>query len=79
MVRDLEELLGCPREHLEVTLWYLKQKRHIAGPDNGRYTITADGVDLVEDQGGSSKETRPPLLLEEAKSRPETARQQPEH
>jgi DnaJ domain len=67
MIRDLEELLGCPREHLDVTLWYLKQKRHIAGPDNGRYTITAEGVDVVEEKGGSLQETRRPLLLEEAK------------
>ena len=66
MLRDLEELLGCPREHLEFTLWYLKQKGHIAGPDNGRYTITAHGVDLVEEKGGSST-ARQPLLLEEAK------------
>ena len=72
MLRDLEELLGCPREHLEFTLWYLKQKRYIAGPDNGRYTITAEGVDLVEEQGGSSKEARQPLLLEQAKLRAET-------
>lgn len=71
MLRDLEELLGCPREHLEFTLWYLKQKGHIAGPDNGRYTITAAGVDLVEEKG-SSDETRQPLLLEEAKLRAET-------
>jgi hypothetical protein len=72
MLRDLEELLSCPREHLEFTLWYLKQKRSIAGPDNGRYTITAEGVDLVEEKGGSSRDARQPLLLEEATLRAET-------
>jgi curved DNA-binding protein CbpA len=64
MLRDIEELLGCPREHLEFTLWYLKQKGHIVGPDNGRYIITAEGVDLVEEQAGTWKEIRKPLLLE---------------
>jgi hypothetical protein len=71
MLRDLEELLGCPREHLEFTLWYLKQKHYVAGPDNGRYTITADGIDLVEEKGASLKEAHQPLLLEEAKLRAE--------
>lgn len=73
MVRDLEELLGCPGEHLEFTLWYLKQKGYLAGPDNGRYTITASGVDVIEEKGGSWKDARQPLLLEEAKSQPEAA------
>ena len=68
MVRDLEELLGCPREHLEFTLWYLKQKSCIIGPDNGRYIITAQGVDMVEEKGDSSK-AHQPLLLEGAKLR----------
>lgn len=75
MLRDLEELLGCPREHLEFTLWYLKQKGHIGGPDNGRYTISAAGVDLVEEKNGSPEEARQPLLLEEAKLRAGTAPQ----
>jgi hypothetical protein len=67
MIRDLEELLGCPSEHLEFTLWYLKQKGHVVGPDNGRSAITADGIDKVEEMGGAGKEMRQPLLLEEAK------------
>jgi hypothetical protein len=75
MLRDLEELLGCPREHLEFTVWYLKQKGHIAGPDNGRYTITASGVDLLEEKGGSSEGIRQPLLLAEAELRAGTSPQ----
>jgi DnaJ domain len=71
MVRDVEELLGCPREHLEFTIWYLKQKSWIAGPDNGRYTITAQGVDMVEEKGDVSQQARQPLLLEQAKLRAE--------
>lgn len=73
MIRDLEELLGCPAEHLEFTLWYLKQKCHITGPDNGRYTITAEGVDMVEEMGAVGKDWRQPLLLEEAKTAPAPA------
>lgn len=73
MIRDIEDLLGCPSEHLEFTLWYLKQKGHVAGPDNGRYSITADGVDVVEQMGAVGKEWRQPLLLEEAKQAPVAA------
>jgi curved DNA-binding protein CbpA len=45
---ELEELLGCPREHLEFSLWYLKENALVARADNGRFTITAKGVDRVE-------------------------------
>jgi hypothetical protein len=47
-LHELEDLLGCPREHLEFTLWYLKEHGYIARADNGRFTITAKGVDRVE-------------------------------
>lgn len=47
-VRDLEQLLGCPREHLEFSLWYLKAKGLVTAGDHGRYTITAEGVDTLE-------------------------------
>jgi curved DNA-binding protein CbpA len=68
MIRDLEDLLGCPMEHIEFTLWYLKQKSYIAGPDNGRYSITAIGVDMFEETGGSWQDARQPLLIGEAKT-----------
>jgi hypothetical protein len=45
---ELEELLACPGEHLEFTLWYLKEVARIIRGDNGRYTITANGVDSLE-------------------------------
>ena len=45
---DLESLIGRPREHLEFTLWYLTQKRFIQRGDNSRLTITAEGVDCLE-------------------------------
>ncbi len=48
-VRELEELLSCPREHLDFTLWYLRQKNWIHNPENGRYEITVGGVDASEE------------------------------
>jgi len=44
-----EELLGCPREHLQAALWYLRGKGFIERADNGRYTITVEGFDAVEE------------------------------
>ena len=45
---EFEQLLGCPREHLELSLWYLKEAGQILRGDNGRYSITFKGVDAVE-------------------------------
>lgn len=56
-LHELEDLLGCPREHLEFPLWYLRENSLITRADNGRFAITAKGVDHVEtddaDQLGS--------------------------
>lgn len=52
-VFEFEELLGCPREHLETALWYLRGKGLINRSDNGRHTITILGFDEVEKQVGS--------------------------
>ena len=37
-----------PREHLEFSLWYLKETSCVSRTDNGRYAITAQGVDRAE-------------------------------
>ena len=42
---ELERLSGCPREHIDFHLWYLKEKGWIARMENGLMTITANGVD----------------------------------
>jgi curved DNA-binding protein CbpA len=47
-LREIEELLGVPREHLEFTVWYLREGQLIQRSDNGRLTITLKGVDLAE-------------------------------
>jgi curved DNA-binding protein CbpA len=43
----LERLSGCPREHLEFPLWYLKAKGLIAKTENGMFAITVEGVDSI--------------------------------
>ncbi len=49
-IHELEDLLGCPREHLEFTLWFLKERGSIVRADNGRHAITAKGVEDAEAQ-----------------------------
>jgi len=50
-LHEFEDLLGCPREHLEFTLWYLKDSGFLSRSDNGRYSITVKGVDHAEESG----------------------------
>lgn len=45
---ELEDLLGCPREHLQSALWYLKGKGYIQRSDNNRYSITVEGFEEAE-------------------------------
>jgi curved DNA-binding protein CbpA len=42
---ELEHLSGCPPEHLEFHIWYMREKRWIATGENGTLAITIDGVD----------------------------------
>ncbi|TPN76730.1 J domain-containing protein [Mesorhizobium sp. CU2] len=48
---ELERLSGCPQEHLEFHLWYLKGRGWIARTENGTFAITIDGVDHANAQG----------------------------
>jgi DnaJ-like protein len=52
-IHELEDLLGCPREHLEFSLWYLRENALIIRSDNGRFSITAKGVDRAEENDAS--------------------------
>jgi curved DNA-binding protein CbpA len=45
-----ERLIGCPVEHLEFHLWYLKEKGWIRITESGMLAITADGVDRVNSE-----------------------------
>jgi len=59
-LKEFEDLLGVPKEHLEFTLWYLKEGQFVTRTDNGRYSITLKGVDLAESMSESRTE---PLKL----------------
>lgn len=54
---ELEEEMGFPREYLDFTTWYLKAKQYITRADNSDFTLTAVGVDFVEENY-----TRMPVL-----------------
>jgi curved DNA-binding protein CbpA len=47
---EVEERMGFPRDYLEFTTWYLQQRGYITRADNSAFTLTADGVDFVENQ-----------------------------
>ena len=47
---ELERLSGCPAEHLEFHLWYLKEKGWIRKTENGTFAITVEGVDRTNSE-----------------------------
>jgi len=55
---ELERLSGCPREHLEFHLWYLKAKGWIGRLENGTLAITVEGVDRTNSEHGREGATR---------------------
>jgi hypothetical protein len=57
-IHELEDLLGYPRDHLQVILWLLKEKGYQTRSDNGRYTISADGFEHAEGEGLSAPSER---------------------
>ncbi len=69
-VFDFEQYLGCPREHLEFALWYLKGKGYVKRGDNGRFVLTIAGSDQVESYGKTG-ENRNFKLLQPAGAREE--------
>lgn len=50
---ELEELLGIPREHLEFSAWFLREKQYITLSDESAYKISAEGVEYVEEHGAA--------------------------
>ena len=46
---QLEKFVGWPEKILEFHTWYLKEKGWIKPTDTGGYAITANGVDVVEE------------------------------
>ncbi len=47
-LRELEALLGTPREHFEFSLWYLKERGYLTRSDSARHIITIKGVEFTE-------------------------------
>jgi predicted transcriptional regulator len=47
---EIEDRMGFPRDYLEFTSWYLQKKGYITRADNSDFTLTAEGVDFVENQ-----------------------------
>jgi hypothetical protein len=46
--REFVELLGCPAEHLEFSLWFLRETKLIVRGDNNQFAITIQGVEAFE-------------------------------
>ena len=46
-VVTLETMLGCPQQHLEFPLWYLKNRGLIEIQDDGQFAITVEGIDRL--------------------------------
>jgi curved DNA-binding protein CbpA len=55
---ELELLSGCPREHLEFHLWYLRAKGWIGRLENGTLAITVEGVDRANSEHRRETTTR---------------------
>ena len=51
--RDFAEMLGCPMEHLEFTLWFLKEGGLISRSDSNYFEITHRGVVEFEEMDGN--------------------------
>jgi curved DNA-binding protein CbpA len=64
---ELERLSGCPREHLEFHVWYLKAKGWIGRIENGTFAITVEGVDRAKSIPASATKllTHPTTQAEE--------------
>ncbi len=69
---QMETLMCIPREHLDFTVWYLKQKRYVTQNDRNSLSITSDGIDFVEEHL-PREETVRKLLLGDGTKRAEAA------
>ncbi|RVD59109.1 J domain-containing protein [Mesorhizobium sp. M2D.F.Ca.ET.185.01.1.1] len=59
---ELERLSGCPREHLEFHLWYLKAKGFIGRTENGTFAVTVQGIDRAYSDPQDSRPVATRLL-----------------
>ena len=63
---ELERLLGCPAEHLEFHIWYLKEKGWIERTENGMLAITVEGVDRANSE--HHRKTANKLLTDQSRT-----------
>ena len=61
---DLERMLGCPAEHLEFHVWYLKEKGWIKRTESGMLAITVEGVDRANSE--QHRKTASKLLTDQS-------------
>ena len=57
-LRELEALVGTPKQQLEFSLWYLKECGYLIRSDSARHTITIKGVEMVESMGPRASPSR---------------------
>ena len=55
---EIERLSGCPREHLEFHIWYMKAKGWISRIENGTLAITVEGIDRANSEYRPAAVTR---------------------
>ncbi|MGI9517839.1 MAG: J domain-containing protein, partial [Pirellulaceae bacterium] len=49
-VMALQRILGCPEQVLDFQLWYLREKGWVTREENGLLSITAEGVEEIENR-----------------------------
>lgn len=59
---SLEELMGCPPEVLSFHIWYFREKGWIMREESGTLSITAEGVDRIDDMNLAIKTSSLPRL-----------------
>lgn len=67
---EMEARMAIPREHLEFTTWYLKEKTYLRLHESGELSITAEGVDYVEKSVATNRVVYKLLNVGEVKSEP---------
>ena len=62
-LREFEDMLAVPREHLDFTLWFLKEEQCVTRTDNARFAITVKGVKLAEEMIAQRPDITPTAYL----------------
>lgn len=52
---EFESIMSFPRKHLLFTIWYLKEQGLLCQEGNSDYSITAKGIDYVEEHLPNNK------------------------